>query len=143
MPGFLENWVEDTARNRLVREESPIQSEWPAHSGSAIASGFLAPAAASGSLLMSVPSSRWFKPKSLWLTNNNTVINQVNLYVAGSAASCSATIGGIWMQPRETAFIDLGIGGVTVGGGDIYASTLAASMEIRIAGILLASGPEN
>lgn len=140
MPGFLENWVYDTARNRVVRGESLIQSEYPAHSGSAMASGFLAPAVGSASILLSIPSSRWFKPRTLILNNNNNVQNQVYLYGGGSAASCLATIAGIWVGPRETGFIALD--GITVGGCDLYASTLQASMEIRVAGVLLRSGPE-
>lgn len=140
MPGFLENWVMDTARSRLVREESLVQSEYPAHSGSAVASGFLAPTSASASILLSIPSSRWFKPRTLIINNNNTAQNQVYLYGGGSAASCSATICGIWISPRATDFVALD--GITVGGCDLYASALLGSIELRVAGVLLKSGPE-
>lgn len=140
MPGFLENWVTDSARDRVVREESQIQSEWPAHSGSAVASGFRAPTVGSASILLAIPSSRWFKPRTLWLNNNNNQANLVNLYVGGSAGDASATIGGIHINGIETQFVALDC--FTVGGADIYCSALLGSIEMRIGGLLFESGPE-
>lgn len=141
LPGFLEKWVEDSARGRVTREISPIQSEWPAHTGSALASGFCIPNSGSCSLLMSVPSSRWFKPRTLWAHNRANAITELLFYAAGSAADASATIQGLWVGPRETAFIALD--GITVG-QDVWAMNVSgASVLIRMGGILLASGPEN
>lgn len=138
--GNLESWVMDTARGRKVREESAIQSEWPAHSTSGVASGYRTPASASCSILMSVPSSRWFKPRMLIVDNENIAQNRINLYLYGSATDASASIFGLWVEQRVTEFIALD--GLTVG-GDIWVSCLLASCHVRIAGILLASGPEN
>ncbi len=136
----MDKWVMDLARGRKVREESQIQSEWPAHSTSGVASGYRTPASASCSLLMSVPSSRWFKPRMLVVDNENTNINRINLYLYGSAADASASIFGMWIGDRATEFVALD--GLTVG-GDIWVSCLLASCHVRIAGILLGSGPEN
>lgn len=139
MPLFIENWVEDKARGRIVREMDAIESEWPAHTGSAIASGFRTPTSESCSILLSIPSGMWFKPRTLWVDNENTVMNRIYLYVGSQGASGS--IGGLWIQPRDTQFIALD--GITCGGEDIYVSCLAASVHVRIAGILIESGPEN
>lgn len=138
-PGFIESWVEDKARQRLVRDMSVIESEWPAHTGSALASGFRVPTSESCSILLSVPSSRWFKPRMLWVKNNNTQMNELNFYTLGSADDASATLGGLWIGPRETQFIALD--GLTVG-QDLWVSCLVGSCEVRIAGILVKSGPE-
>jgi len=142
MPGFLENWVEDKARNRIVREIGPLQSEWPAHTGSAVASGYLASLElGSCACLLSVPSSRWFKLRTLWITNNNAVMNKILLYTGGSnVGDVSGSLGEIWVGPRTTEFI--AIDGITFG-GDLHASCLVESIGIRVAGILLSSGPEN
>lgn len=139
MEGFVENWVEDTARGRIVRSVGLIESEYPAHTGSAVASGFRAPASASCSILLSIPSATWFKEPRLWITNNNTVQNVAEFYLMGSAGDASATIGGIRINPLDTVFIDFP--GLVVG-EDIWVSCLVASLEVRIAGILCQSGPE-
>lgn len=141
MPGFLEKWVEDTARQRIVREESVIQSEYPAHTGSAAASGFCIPNSGSASLLLSVPSSRWFKPRTLWIHNMTAIQTEIRFYTVGSAADASATLGGIWIGPRETGLIALD--GITVG-DDLWAENVSGtSCMVRVTGILLESGPEN
>lgn len=140
MPQFVEKWVEDTARQRLVREESAIQSEYPAHTGSAMASGFCIPNSGSCSILLSIPSSRWFKPRTLWIHNRENAGTELQFFTAGSAADASATIGGIWLGPRETQFVALD--GLTVG-QDLWAMNVSgASALIRVAGMLLNSGPE-
>jgi len=141
MPQFLENWVEDKARQRVLREMSVIESEWPAHTGSACASGYLQSVTTeSCPLLLSVPSSRWFKPRMLWVCNNETQYNKILLYTGGSnTGAVSATIGEFWLGPREAQF--LAIDCITVG-GDIHVSALTNSISLRIAGILLNSGPE-
>lgn len=143
MPEFIQKWVEDKARGRIVQETGVVESEWPAHTGSATASGYYFYSGAvseSAVLLLSVPSSRWFKPRMLWVKNNNTVINELAFYEAGSAASCSATIQGLWIGPRETEFIALD--GITIG-GDMWMSGFVASCAVRVAGVLVNSGPEN
>lgn len=139
-PQLLSRWVNDSARDRDVKEISPIQSEWPAHSTSGVASGYRYPDAGSASILLSCPSSRWFKARTLWLDNYGANLDRIVLYVGGSAASCSATIGGFWVAQKSTELI--AIDTITVG-GDIWASGNLGSIAIRIGGILLASGPEN
>ena len=139
MPEFIQKWVEDKARDRVIQEVGVIESEWPAHTGSAIASGFRTPTSESCSILLSIPSSKWFKPRMLWVDNENTIINRIYLYVGSQGAS--ASIGGLWIGPRETQFIALD--GITCGGDDVYVSCLVASVHVRIAGILVESGPEN
>lgn len=137
---FISKWVEDKARSRVVREMDTIESEWPAHTATGVASGFRTPTSLECSILLSVPSSRWFKPRQLWVDNENIIMNRIYLYVLGSGASCSASLGGMWIQARETAFV--AFDGITVG-GDIYVSCLIASCHVRISGVLLGSGPEN
>ena len=140
-PMFFEKWAEDSARGRIVREIDPIQSEFPAHSGSGVASGFQVADFGSASILLSIPSSTWFKPRMLWLTNYGAVKDKINLLVGGSVASCSATLGQIWVEGNDTAFIAMD--GVTVG-LDLWASGgTVGSIGVRIAGILVQSGPEN
>lgn len=136
---FMETWVEDKARQRIVRDIAVIESEYPAHTGTALASGFRVPTSESCSILISVPSSRWFKPRMMWITNKNTVMNELNFYTLGSAGDASATLGGLWIGPRETQFI--AFDGITLG-QDLWVSCLVASTEVRITGILVNSGPE-
>lgn len=140
MPEFVEKWVFDSARDRHTKEISLINSEWPAHSTSGVASGYRYPDAGSASILLAVPSSRWFKPQTVWVTNLGNAADRVALYVGGSAASCDATIQHLWVQAQETVIGELK--GITVG-GDIYASGYLGSTLIRVAGILMQSGPEN
>lgn len=139
----LELWIEDKARQRLVREMDPIQSEWPAYQASlfgSAANGFIdAVGSGSGSMLISVPSSRWFKPRTLWLWNGHSQNNILLMYLGGSGGSCSATIGQIHISPLATEFIALDA--ITVD-EDIFVSVLRASLGVRIAGILLDSGPQ-
>lgn len=144
MPGFLEVFVEDKARQRIVRDIAIIESEWPAFQASLLGSaakGFIGNiTSGSCSCLMSVPSSRWFKPRTIWLTNNNTANNKLFMYVGGSnAGDVSATLGEIWIGPRETGFIALD--GITVD-SDIHVSCLVPSLGVRIAGILLKSAAQ-
>jgi len=139
-PQLLSKWVNDSARDRDVKEISAIQSEWPAHSTSGVASGYRYPDAGSCSILLSCPSSRWFKARTLWLDNYGNNKDRTILYVGGSAGSCSATIGGFWVGARETELIAIDTINV---GGDIWASGYLGSVAIRIGGILLQSGPEN
>ena len=140
---FLEKWVEDTARHRIIREIGVIESEYPAFQASlagSAARGYLNIGdAGSASILLSVPSSRWFKPRMLWLHNLTNVQNRVQLYILGSGASCSASLPGAWVNPNDTAFIALDA--ITVD-GDIYASNLVSNIQIKIGGILLNSGPQ-
>lgn len=135
----IELWVRDQARGRTVPDTGIIESEWPAHVGTAIASGFRTPTSESCSILLSIPSACWFKPRTLWVDNENTIMNRIYLY-AGSQGS-AASIGGLWIGPRETQFIALD--GITIGGTDLYVSCLVASVHVRVAGILIQSGPEN
>jgi hypothetical protein len=139
MSAFTEKMVEDTARQRLVREIEPTYSEWPAGS-SHWASGYIATPATDGAfILLSVPSSRWFKPRHLWIWNDTGVINAAVFYFLGSAASCSLTIGKIWMQPRSTEFIAWDC---ETWPRDVFVSNLVTQMGMRVAGILLNSAPE-
>lgn len=138
---LLEKWVEDRAKQRLVIEPSYLDSEYPAHGvASACASGWRSVTLGSGSLLLSIPSSRWFKPRMLWITNMNTAVQEIWLYLTDSAAAASATIGGFIVEPRTTNLFAMDC--ITLGGGDIYESCLVGSTVVRIAGILVSSGPE-
>ena len=143
MPQFVEKWVEDTARQRLVREESLIQSEYPALQASIAGSAGYGYRyindAGSASLLISVPSSRWFKPRTLWLHNLTNLNNRVQFYVLGSGGSCSASLPGVWIGPNTTEFIALDA--ITID-GDLYASNLVSNIQMKIGGILLTSGPQ-
>lgn len=143
MGQFVEKWVEDTARQRLVREESPIQSEYPALQASLAGSAGYGYRyindAGSASPLISVPSSRWFKPRTLWLHNLTNLQNRVQFYILGSGASCSASMPGIWIGPNTTEFIALEA--ITID-GDLYVSNLVSNIQMKIGGILLNSGPQ-
>ena len=136
---FVSEWLEDKARGRMVREMDVVESEWPAHTATGVASGYCTPTDHSCSILLSVPSSRWFKPRMLWVDNENTAKNRIMLYVGGNGTSCSASIGGLWMDPVTTEFV--AFDGITVG-GDIWVSCLIPSCHVRITGILMDSGPE-
>lgn len=137
---FFEKFVEDKARGEVVREVGLIESEWPAHTGSGVASGYRLPDAGSCSILLSIPSGMWFKPRSLWVDNYGASKDRIVLYLLGSAGDASATIGGIWVGGNDTGFIPLDT--LTVG-QDIWVSGNLGSVAVRIGGILLASGPEN
>lgn len=143
MPQFIQKWVEDKARGQITQEVGVIESEWPAHTGSATASGYYFYSGAvseSAVLLLSVPSSRWFKPRMLWINNMHNLANELTFYEMGSAASCSATIQGLRMLPQTTEFIAMD--GITIG-GDMWMSGLLDSIAVRVTGILVNSGPEN
>lgn len=136
MGGLIQRWVQDLARGRSVKEESIFQSEYPTNATSGVASGFRIPTSESCSILLSIPANKWFRPRMLWVDNMNTQMNRIALYVLGSGASASATIGGLWIGPRETEFIAMD--GLNVG-GDIYVSCLVASCAVRVAGVLIDS----
>lgn len=140
MPLYLEKWVEDKARRRLTRETDIIETEWPAHTGSAVASGYFHSADPYCTILMSVPSGFWFKPRMVWLRNSAANNNELHLYNGGSLLSCSATIGGFFVPVGDNQFI--GLDCITVG-KDIWASALHSGMAVRIGGLLIQSGPEN
>ena len=140
MPQFIEKWVEDTARHRIIREIGTLESEWPAHTASGVASGMVLGDSGSCSLLLSVPSSRWFKPRTLWIQNSAGIQNEMMIYVGGSAGSCSATLGGAFVPAWDTQFVALDC--ITVG-GDLWVGNSVGHLRVRIAGILCNSGPEN
>ena len=143
MPQFVEKWLEDLARQRLVREESFLQSEYPTFQASLAGStgrGYrYQDDAGSCSLLLSIPSSRWFKPRMLWLNNITNVANRIQFYIGGSAADASASLPGIWIGPNATEFVALDC--ITID-ADLYASTLASNLQYKIGGILLNSAPQ-
>jgi len=148
MPRYSENWLEDTSRQRLVRETDVIQSEWPAHTSATIAaaantSGFVSPASMSGSIVLAVPSSKWFKWRTLIIDNETTVMNQIH-FVAGIGASTAAiatqSIFAMHLTANETQFIALD--NITIG-RDLYAIASVAGAHIRVGGLLVQSGPEN
>jgi hypothetical protein len=135
----LEKWVQDTARDRIARELDPIQSEYPAHTGSAIASGYCTPNIGTASLLLSVPSKTWFKPRTLWIDNEAVGNAHLMLYAGGSAADASASQGGIAVNGNATLFVALDC--ITTG-NDLWVDATVASCHVRVGGILIASGPE-
>lgn len=139
---FLEKWVEDTARHRIIREIGIIESEYPTYQASiagSAAKGYLNISdAGSASILLSVPSSRWFKPRMLWIHNITIAQNRVQFYIGGSGGSCSASLPGVWIDERDTVFIALD--NITID-GDLYASNLVSNIQMKIGGILLNSGP--
>lgn len=141
MSQFVEPMVKDTARQRLVHDIEPIQSEWPA-GPSHLTSGFLwFGDAVSGSCLLSVPSSRWFKPRHLWVWNDTTVMNAFVIYCGSGTftAASFATMGKIYMQPRSTEFIAWDC---ETWSKDIWVSNLASNLGMRVGGIMLNSAPE-
>jgi len=140
MPLYLEKWVEDKARRRITRETDIIETEWPAHTGSATASGMFHSVDPYCTILLSVPSGFWFKPRMAWLRNSTPKTGELHLYTGGSLASCSATIGGFFLPAYDTQFI--GLDCITVG-RDIWASALYSGLAVRIGGLLIQSGPEN
>jgi hypothetical protein len=143
--GNLENWVEDTARQRLVREINVIQSEWPAHTSACVAlaaqtSGYATPNSGSASLILSVPSSKWFKLRYLIVDNETAVTNGIQFYAGGSAGVATQSLFQMHVGPYETPFIAMDC--ITVG-RDIWANADVGNAHIRVGGILVASGPEN
>jgi hypothetical protein len=146
MPEFLQPEVEDKAHQRIVREIAIIEGEWPAHTSSGVASGYCTPnggcVAASGnvSLLISVPSSTWFKPRTWWIDNENAAGNHLMVYAGGSALSCTATLGGLRVNGREIGIFAMDC--ITCG-ADLWIDALQPSCHVRVGGLLLVSAPEN
>jgi hypothetical protein len=140
MPQFIQPEVEDKARQRIVRDIALIDSEWPAHTGAAVASGYYSSSVTAGtSLLLSVPSSTWFKPRTWWFDNENAAAAHLMVYAGGPPASCSATIGGFRINGNETAIFAMDC--ITVG-ADLWIDVFA-SCHVRVGGILVLSAPEN
>jgi hypothetical protein len=104
---FIDQMVEDKARNRVVREIAMVDSEWPAHTGAGLAScsGYATPVSGSGAVVVRVPSGFWFKPRTVWLDNQNAALNHITLYEGGSASACSGVIGGIYVDGHTTNFV--------------------------------------
>jgi hypothetical protein len=144
MPNFVQPEVEDKARQRIVRDIALIDSEWPAHtlatSLTVNPSGFTTPNSGTASLLLSVPSSTWFKPRTWWFDNENTVAQHLMVYTGGPAASCYATLCGFRVNPLETALFAMDC--ITVG-NDLWIDCTAASCHVRVGGILIMSASEN
>lgn len=143
--GHVENWVYDTARQRLVRETDVIQSEWPAHTSATIAaaantSGYATPNSGSASLILSIPSSKWFKWRMLIVDNETTVTNQIEFYAGGSAGVATQSIFQMHIGGNETEFIAMDC--ITIG-RDLWANADTGNAHIRVGGILVESGPEN
>jgi hypothetical protein len=143
--GHLENWVEDSARQRLVRSIDPIQSEWPAHTSATVAaaantSGYATPNSGSASLILAIPSSKWFKWRTLIVDNETGVTNTLAFYAGGSAAAATQSIFQMHLNGNETQFIALDC--ITVG-RDIWANAAVGNAHIRVGGLLVQSGPEN
>jgi hypothetical protein len=143
MAEFLQPQVEDKARQRIVRDIALIDSEWPAHTvavGSLVDSGFCTPNSGAASLLLSVPSATWFKPRTWWIDNENTVAQHLMVYAGGSAGTALATIGGFRLNPQETALFAMDC--ITVG-NDLWIDCTNASCHVRVGGVLIMSAPEN
>ena len=143
MSAFSETMIEDKARNRMVHDIQLIDSEWPAHTptGIASASGWVTPASQSAGLLLSLPSAKWFKPRTIIVDNQNTVQNHLTFYEGGSASACSGYLFAMWIDPKSTAFIALD--GITAGASIYVQAELCGSTTIKIGGLLIASMAEN
>jgi len=143
--GHLENWVEDSSRQRLVREIDVIQSEWPAHTSACVAaaaqtSGYATPNSGSASLILAVPSGTWFKWRTLIVDNETAVMNTLAFYAGGSAGIATQSIFQMHIGGNETQFIALDC--ITFG-RDLWANANVGNAHIRVGGILVGSGPEN
>ena len=147
MPQYLEVWVEDSSRGRLVREIEPIQSEYPAHTSATIAaaantSGYETPSQASTFLLLSVPSGFWFKFRTLIVDNETAVTNNLEFYCGSGMATPGAATQSLFAMhigPNETEFIALDC--ITVG-RDLFVYASHSNCHIRVGGFLVPSGPE-
>lgn len=142
----IDQWVEDGARGRMVPRIGLVESEYPAHAGSGMASGFIALGPSAAGLALSVPSGFWFKPRTIMAICNSGSISSPQVGVlamlaGGSMGDASATIM-FFALPSFPAPIQLD--GVTVG-RDVYfsAGPTGVSAVVRVAGILVASQWEN
>lgn len=143
----LEQWMEDSSRQRLVREIEPIQSEWPAHTSAVVAvaantSGYATPTSGSLVLLLSVPSSRWFKWRTMVIDNETLVTNFIDFYTGAAVANpagATQSVFAMHIGPRETEFIAMD--NITCG-QDLYANASTGNCHIRVGGLLIQSGPE-
>ena len=143
--GFVQSMVQDKARQRIVTDVALIESEWPAHTpaGLASTSGYCIMSVAnsgSASLLLSIPSSTWFKPRMLIVENQSAALNHVVFYEGGSASACSGVVFPMYIEGRTTMFIALDC--ITCGKDLWVQAETVAPLVVKIGGILLPSGAE-
>lgn len=139
---FMQNMVEDKARQRVTRDTDLIESEWPAHTPAGVAScsGYALPVSGSGAVVMTVPSSRWFKPRTIIVDNQNAALNHLAFYQGGSASACSGYLFGMYIDGHTTQFI--GLDCITAGKDIWVQAETVGSTAIYMGGILIPSGLE-
>lgn len=138
---FTQPMVEDKARQRTVRDVALLESEWPAHTPAGVTSisGYATPNSGSASLLLSIPSSMWFKPRTLIVDNTSGVQGHILFTEGGSTSACSGVLFPMYVDARTTVFI--GLDCITCG-KDLWVNPDGGGITVKIGGILLPSGPE-
>lgn len=141
--GFIQTMVQDKARQRVITDIALIESEWPAHTPAGITSisGFCSVAGTgSGALLLSVPSSTWFKPRMFIVDNQSAAMNQIWFYEGGSQSACSGIMFPMQIDGKSTVF--LGIDCITTG-RDLWVQAITVgNLYVKVGGILLPSAAE-
>lgn len=134
---FIEKWVLDEASGRKGLEIDEVRSEYPPL---ATNSGYYATIGEAGSamVLLSVPSQTRFKLRTILIDRATTPAGIVRLYTSGSAGSCAQSLLGLHVGGSQTELVELK--GITVD-KDLWVSHLYSNLQIRVAGILIASGP--
>lgn len=141
--GFVQTMVQDKARQRIVTDIALIESEWPAHTPAGIASisGYATIAGTgSGGLLLSIPSSTWFKPRMIVVENQSAALNHIWFYEGGSQSACSGIVFPMYIEGRTTNFIALDC--ITVGKDLWVQAETVGNLHVKVGGILLPSGAE-
>lgn len=136
---FVSKWVLDGRTGRKDIELDEIRSEYPVNP----ASGWknFSDQAGSGVLLLSVPSQTWFKPRTIIINNETGLTNLVRFYTVGSAGDASASMLCVQVNGSTTNFLGANELKGLIADKDIYVSNLASNVQIRVAGILIQSGP--
>lgn len=141
---FSEQMVQDKARGQIVRDIALIESEWPAHTPAGITSisGYCLPVSLLGAVLLTVPSTRWFKPRTIIIDNQNAALNHLAFYEGGSQSACSGImIPGVYVEGHTTVF--LALDGITAGKDIWVQAETVGSTTVKIGGLLVASMAEN
>lgn len=134
---FISKWVLDGATGRQELELDEIRSEYPPV---ATNSGYYATVGDAGSaiVLLSVPSQTRFKLRTILIDRATTPAGIVRFYTSGSAASCAQSLLAFHVGGSQTELIELK--GITID-KDLWISHLYSNIQVRVAGLLVASGP--
>jgi hypothetical protein len=132
---FVSKWVLSGRTGQVEPELDLIRSEYPP----TVASGFWAWGAGSTTKtsILLVPSACRFHLQFIWINNREAANNYVFFY---DGPGTSVSVGGVQVAGSTTNFIEVGPG--LVFQSAVHASVYTSLIDVRVGGILRASGPE-